>query len=273
MQETLYTPLHPATYELQPDVFERPAVVPAFEAGSVVMTVSVESLESFVRPPEAQVRQAAEEQWTATSPFNAENASYFGGELERMEAAEIVTDIADQARLTGKFLDGRHKILARKFDAGEITKLEHDNAVGSILSGFALTNPAHLRNVGEAQAKVIARRVKAGVLPEDTKFVPLTSRITENGVELAGIDKITASINGVNSQAELASLGLEMKAKHYRPENMVKATARHQAHQEKMFRAALAAAEAEHRFVIDLLDREEAKNKSDKKEDAYSLAA
>src|SRR5215216_3535115 len=223
MQETLYTPLHPANFEPQIDVLERRTAMPAFEAGSVVMSVSIESRESFVRPPESQVRLAAEEQWASTSPFNTENASYFGGELERMEAAEIVTDIADQARLTGKFLDGRHKILARKFDAGEISKMEHDEAVGGILNGFALTNPAHLRNVGEAQAKVIARRVKAGVLPEDTKVVALTSRVTENGVELAGIDKITASINGVKNQGELASLGLEMKSKHYRPENMVKA--------------------------------------------------
>jgi len=272
MQETLYTPLQPANFEPQIDVIERRFALPALEAGRTVMAVSVESHESFVRPPEAQVRVAAEEQWASASPFKAENASYFGGELERMAAAEVVSDIADQSRLTGKFLDGRHKILARKYDAGEISKVEHDEAVGGILAGFALTNPAHLRNVGEAQAKVVTRRVNAGVLAADTKVVALTSRITENGVELAGFDKISASINGVKSQAELASLGLEMKSRYYRPENMVKANARHQAHQEKMFRAALAAAEAERRFVIDLLDREEAAKKKDN-EDTYSLAA
>ncbi|HSD55667.1 MAG TPA: hypothetical protein VLA92_00780 [Candidatus Saccharimonadales bacterium] len=270
MQETLQ-PFNPANLAPSIEELERQSVLPAFEAGRTMVAMSVETHESFVRPPEAEVRAVATEMWQNASPFKTENVSYFGGELERMEAAETVVGIADQARLTGKFLDGNHKALARKLDAGEITKMEHDEAVGGILTGLALTNPAHLRAVEAAQQKAIDRRIKAGVLPEDTQFVRLTSYATEDGVKLAGIDKVVASMTGRGSQAEVAAHGLEMKAQYYRPENMVKANARHQKHQAELFREALAA-EEERRFVIEMLDIEDRTKKS-KKDDKHTLAA
>jgi hypothetical protein len=256
MLETFRTPPAPVEIDPQIEALEHQLAVTAFEVGHTALAVNVvESRESFVLPPEAQVRAVAESLWTSHSPFNTENTPYFGGEFERIAAAETVTSIADQSRLTGKYLDGRHKALTRQFDAGDITKVEHDEAVGGILTGFALTNPAHLSAVNEAQAKVITRRVAAGMLPENTQVVALNSYVTEDGSKLAGIDMVVASMTGRTSQAEVAMHGLEMKAQYYGPENMLKANRRHQKRQEELFRAALAA-ETERRFIIDLLDRE-----------------
>jgi hypothetical protein len=230
--------------------------------------IAVEAFEAR-RPREAAAREVAAEIWTNASPFRAENDAFFGSPEDREAAAETVTAIADQARLTGKYLDGSHKALSRKLDAGEITKAEHDEAVGGILTGFALTNPQHLRNVESAQQRVIERRVKAGVLPEDTKFVNLTSRVSENGVELAGIDAVVARMTGRTSQADIAAHGLEIKKAFYGEEALAKATARHQKQQSDMMRAAIAKAQERHETIMHILDREE----QDDKKSKYDTAA
>jgi hypothetical protein len=236
--------------------------VEAHSIGSLAIGTLVEKGEVRDRPPEAGARDVAEEMWHSYTPFNAENTVMYGSETERLQAAETVSGIAAQAALTGKYFDGRQKRLGRELADGKITQDQHDEAVGSILMGLALTNPAHLRSVGEAQRAAIDRRVKAGALPAETKFVEVTSRVTENGVELAGIDAVVAKMTGARTQAEVAQNGLDLKKQFYSQENLIKATARHDRRQAELAIRDQAAFEAEFRRTIDLLDKEDEARKA-----------
>lgn len=200
------------------------AVAPAVE-------VDVASVERGVRPPEARVAEVAAETWRAFTPFNAENTAMFGDEQGRQAAMETVRGIAGQASLTGKYFSSGHKRLGRQLAAGEISQEQHDEGVGEIVAVLAMTNPEHLRHVGEVQRAAIERRVNAGVLPEGTKFQDVTSRETTNGVELAGIDVVVARMNGARSHHELTKKGLDLKREFYREDAYIKAGLRAQAHE------------------------------------------
>jgi hypothetical protein len=232
------------------------------EVGHSAVATSVEvnmsSVEARTRPSEAQAAAMAAEAWNSYSPFKPENTAMFGSEEARLQAVETVRGIAGQAQMTGKYLNGRHKALGRELTAGKITQDEHDQAVGEIAAVFALTNPAHLRNVGEAQRASIARRQKAGQLDPSVKFVDLTSRVTEEGqVELAGIDSVMASITGARSQAELVARGLEFKKEAYGAEALAKATTRQEAQQAELYAKAVAFHhEQQVRRQMELIDEE-----------------
>ena len=240
----------------------------AYEVGHVSLVGSVEVSESElgVRPMESHAREVAGELWRDRSPFSQENATVYGSEAERLQAVESVRDIANQARLTGKYFDGRHKRLGKQLDSGEITQDEHDQAVGEIVASLALTNPAHLRNVAEAQRASFDRRAKAGQLPEGAAFVDVTSRRNEKGeMELAGIDAVVARMTGAKNQAELAQHGMDVKANYYGEEALAIAEARHKMHQANLDAAEAAAFEAQVRQTLDMLDEED--RKAGKKQD------
>jgi hypothetical protein len=237
--------------------------VEAYEVGRIAIASEVGVAEAGARPPEAHAREFVSESWRRYTPYSQENASLYGSEAERLQAVETVRGIADQARLTGKYFDGRHKRLGKQLQAGEITQDEHDQAVGEIVAGLALTNPQHLRSVGEAQRAAIDRRVNAGALPEGTEFVDVVSRVGEDGkMQLAGIDAIAAKLVRANSPAELADRGLELKTYFYSEEAVQKASARHLAHQEKLRQIEAEAFEFELRQMMDLMDRD--KERTDK---------
>lgn len=237
--------------------------VEAYEVGKVSLFQTVEVSESEIgaRPPEAQAREVASEIWRSRSPFSQENAAIYGSEAERLQAVETVRGIANQARMTGKYFDGRHKRLGKMLNGGEITQDQHDEAVGEIVAGLSLTNPAHLRNVGEAQRASIDRRVKAGQLPEGTRFADVSSRLNERGeIELAGIDAVAARMTDAKSQAEFAQQGMKIKAGFYGEGALAKAQARHDLHQEKLREAEAAQFEMQVRRTIDMLDEEDVKS-------------
>lgn len=240
--------------------------VEAHYIGHAAAGNTVEVGEIKDRPPEAAAREVATEMWHSYTPFNAENTPMYGSDAERMEAVRTVRELAAQASLTGKYFDGQHRRLAKDLEAGKISQDEHDQAVGAIMTGMALTKPAHLRQVGEAQRAAIERRVKAGALPPETRFADVVSRKTENGVELAGIDAVVAKMTGAGSQAELAASGLALKKQFYTGDNLVKATARHDKQQAML--AAQGDLEAEMRRTFDLiLEEEAAKAKKDTSND------
>lgn len=186
----------------------------AWRVGSAVLSLAVEA---GVNVAEARVeaRNEAESAWHDKSPFNPNNAAAFGSDAERLSAAEQVRGMANQALLTNKFLDGRQKGLAAQLRKGEITEDAFAEASGAIMTGLAIMNPKKLEQVNAAQEKAIAKRIKGGKLPPDTEAVRLTSRTTENGMELAGIDAIAAKLVGVDSHEGLRHKGLEIKRRTY----------------------------------------------------------
>lgn len=240
--------------------------VEAYEVGRVAVAPMAELAEIGARPPEAHAREFAGILWRVHTPYGQENAAAYGGEAERQHALDTVRGIADQSRLTNRYFDGRHKRLGRQLEAGEISQDEHDQAVGEILTGLALTNPQKLRQVGEAQRSVIERRAKAGVLPEDARFVDVTSRLGEGGkVELAGIDKVVAQMTRATSYAEFSQQGLDLKGEFYTPENLARARERHERQQAELRALEAAAFEAQMRRTIDMLDEDAKKKKKTKK--------
>lgn len=243
--------------------------VDAYEVGHVALARSVEISEGRSRPPEAHVKEFVAESWRRYSPYSQENASTYGSEAERLEAVASVRGIANQARMTNKYFDGRHKRLSKQLDAGEISQDEHDQAVGEIVAGLALSNPQHLRAVGEAQRAAIDRRVKAGQLPEGTGFVDVVSKVGEDGkMELAGIDKVVAKLVRAENPAELANRGLELKTHFYGEDTIKKAAARHEAHQEQLRQMEAEVFEREVRQTLEILDQDDraSKEKSKKKQ-------
>jgi hypothetical protein len=259
---------------LGPDLageLEAPYTLPlAYEAGhSAVIGANVEidllGTETHTRPPEAHAAELAAETWRNFSPFNKDNDAVFGGPEGRLAAMETVRGVANQAQITGKYFDGRHKFLGRQLAAGEITQEAHDEAVGEIAATMVLTNPAHLQNVGEAQRAAIARRVRGGLLPAETQFVDVVSRVTTEGVQLAGLDAVVARMTGASNQAELAQTGLDIKRRTYGEDAYIKAGQRYQAQQTRI----AAAVAAQQEFILrDILDREaaQAKAKTDEEE-------
>jgi hypothetical protein len=242
--------------------------IDAYDVGHVALGRSVEISEGPTRPPEAHVREFVSESWRHYTPFNQQNAETYGSEAERMEAVAAVRNIANQARMTNKYFDGRHKRLGKQLDAGEISQDEHDQAVGEIVAGLALSNPQHLRSVGEAQRAAIDRRVKAGALPEGTQFVDVVSKVGEDGkMELAGIDKVVAKMVRAENPADLANRGLELKTHFYGEEAIQKASMRHEAHQEALRQMEAEVFEREVRQTFELIDQDDkaAKEKSKKK--------
>jgi hypothetical protein len=236
--------------------------VDAYEVGHVALARSVEISEGQSRPPEAHVKEFVAESWRKYSPYNQENASTYGSEAERLEAVASVRGIANQARMTNKYFDGRHKRLGKQLDAGEISQDEHDQAVGEIVAGLALSNPQHLRSVGEAQRAAIDRRVKAGALPEGTGFVDVVSKVGEDGkMELAGMDKIVAKMVRAETPADLANRGLELKTHFYGEAAIQKASARHEAHQEKLRQMEAEVFEREVRQTLEIIDQDDASSK------------
>jgi hypothetical protein len=224
--------------------------------------------EATGRPPEAGASEAAAEIWKTFSPFRAENAPIFGSEEARLAAVESVRGIARQAQLTNRYLNGAHKRASRQLAAGEITQDQHDETVGQIAATLSLTSPLHLQNVGEAQRNALARRKKAGLVGEDVQYVDLTSRRTENGVELAGIDAVVAQMTGARSRQELNTNGLRLKRENYRDADaLTKAIARHEAQQTELQvkQAAIVAERTEIARTINLIDEDDkAKAKRDK---------
>lgn len=242
----------------------------AYEIGhDAVIGADVEidavGVEALDRPPEAQAAEMAAETWRNFSPFREGNDRLFGGPEGRLAAIETVRDIANQAQTTGKYFNGRHKLLGRQLAAGEISQDAHDEAVGEIMAVMALTKPAHLQNVGEAQRASIARRVRGGLLPAETQFVDVTSRVNAEGVQLAGIDAVVARMTGATSQPELAQIGLDLKRRTYGEDAYIKAGLRFQEQQTRI----AAAVAAQQEFILrDILDREaaQAKAKTEKEE-------
>ena len=244
--------------------------IEAHYVGHNAMTNTVEfGAEAAGKPAEARAGEAAAEIYRSFSPFNAENTPMYGSEAERLAAVESVRGIANQARMTNKYLNGKHKHLGRELAAGRITQDEHDAQVGEIAAVMALTKPEQLRQVGEAQRASLERRKKSGQISPDVQFVDVTSRRTENGVELAGIDAVVAKMTGARSQAELAANGMSLKREFYNdPEALKKAVARHEAHQANLNVRSIEAEQAQIRRTVELLD-EDAKEQRAK----YGLAA
>ncbi len=240
--------------------------IEAYEVGRIALGPSVEIAEVGARPPESHAREVAANMWHSYTPYAQENAAMYGGEADRLQAVETVRGIAEQARLTGKFFDGRHKRLSRQLDTGEIAQDEHDQAVGALMTGLALTNPQHLRQVGEAQRAAIERRVKAGALPEGTRFIDVTSRVGKNGeIELAGMDAVVARMTGASSQTEFAQHGIDLKSEFYGQDALAKAKQRHAIQQEELRAYEAAMFEAQAHRMIELLDKDDAEKKRQKR--------
>lgn len=195
------------------------------------------------RPAEAMAAEAAAELWRMTTPFNAENDLVYGSPEARLQAAETVRGVARQAQLTNRYLNSAHKRAAQEVKAGKLTQAEYEQIAGEAAATMALTNPAKLAQLNEAQRAAFARRQKAGAIPADAQFVEITSHKTQSGlVELGGIDAVVAQAVGIKTQAELARHGLNLKQEYYKnTDALSKAQARHERRQ-----ALLAAAEAEH---------------------------
>ncbi|HYH75629.1 MAG TPA: hypothetical protein VD735_06770 [Candidatus Saccharimonadales bacterium] len=186
----------------------------AWQLGSTALALAAEVGGGYVEARN-QARDESEALWQEKSPFRPENAAAFGSEADRLSAAERVREMANQALLTNKFVDGRQKQLAAQLRKGEISEEMFADASGAIMTGLALMNPKKLEQIQAAQAKVIAKRIKAGKLPPETQAVNLTSQATENGMQLAGIDAVAAKLAGVTSSEELRYKGLEIKRRTY----------------------------------------------------------
>lgn len=167
--------------------------------------------------PEMRLGTLVHEGAHANSPLRQENAHFYGGEEERAQAELYVHNLAGQSLITGKYMTGYHKHLAKQLDANEIplgTFIEETQAIASEL---ALTNRAKLAQVEAAQHAKIDKLRQAGLVTPDLKAVNLLSHPSESGeAEVDGIDKqMVALITGVSDYDSLIGHTTGLKARFY----------------------------------------------------------
>lgn len=134
------------------------------------------------------------------SPFDPNNARFYGGERQRQEAARFAERLAQQSVDTNRYLDPYHRNLARLLKAEKIEEERFKEETWAIACQHALTDRAHLLQVQDAQRASLERRQRGGLLPQNYEFTELMSHRTPDGrVELGGVDKpLVRLLHGVN---------------------------------------------------------------------------
>lgn len=190
--------------------------------------------------PEARTGTIIHEGMHANSPFNVNNAEMYGGEFNRIAAAERAIDVANQTLVTGVHLNAYHESLAER------TKLPQDHKdhlplfmfaeeTMAIKAEMALTNREGLRIKQEAQRHkledVNRERESAGM--DEITFQPIVSSEKTGYVKTVnGYEKATYTVpgsadqtlinllHGVNNLPELLKHAEMLKRETYRPENL-----------------------------------------------------
>lgn len=153
--------------------------------------------------PEKQAEVIPHEGAHVNSPFDEANDELFDGRENRLKTAEHAMRVAGQSEATGKFMDGYHSYLYRKYQNGEITREHFYEETWAIMVGLALSNRKKLEQVQESQHKALDRMRNTGETPPEK--VNLISSENENGeVDVDGVDVALINLlEGVDNYEEL----------------------------------------------------------------------
>lgn len=171
--------------------------------------------------PEKQVGTIVHELAHGSSPMVAENDRVFGSRQERLVAADLAVNIADQTIQTQVFLNGYHAYLYKRYVAGTLpggleTFIEETWAISLEM---AMTNRKGLLQKQESQRQVAEELQKAKMWKGEVVQI-----ITDPGSEeAAGVDKaLLGLVDGVSDMKDLRTHLAELKRKHYSEENQAK---------------------------------------------------
>lgn len=161
-------------------------------------------------PEIAQISVLAHELAHHATPWHDKNQSLYGesqfiSAQEMRHAREHSLAIAEQSRLTGIFLNGYHKELFRRLDAGELSPARFIEETQAIMVSERFGNPNHLRQVQESQRKEIERLQMNN--KTEWEYVSITATEEELKYEWVGpvgIDRsLIALMNGVSISKQL----------------------------------------------------------------------
>jgi hypothetical protein len=110
-----------------------------------------------VQPAEAQLGTGIHELTHEVSPFDERNESMYGGPEGRKEAIARAWVVAEQTELTGRVINGYHRMLLQELRAGKIGMQVFVEETNAIMAEERLINPKHLKQVSEAQRAWIRR--------------------------------------------------------------------------------------------------------------------
>ena len=107
-------------------------------------------------PPIAQHATIVHEFAHSLSPFDPKSEKFYGSNQTLKEAKEHAIAVAEQSKITHKYLNGYQAKLHEQLEAGEIDDLRFVEETRAIMMELRFTNPNHLKQVESAQIKALS---------------------------------------------------------------------------------------------------------------------